>query len=94
MSLPNMLVIRSVIGTKKTAVYVGLVVVMATIVWTQALLVITNTQLSMVSSMLNSIVTIVGVATVTHITVRCRQYGRTLGPVASLRRTLLELLST
>jgi len=31
LSLPNMLVIRGVIGTKKTAVYVGLVVVMATI---------------------------------------------------------------
>lgn len=31
LSLPNMLVIRSVIGTKKTAVYVFLVVVMATI---------------------------------------------------------------
>ncbi|AQT67142.1 putative permease [Anaerohalosphaera lusitana] len=31
LSLPNMLVIRSVMGTKKTAVYVGLVVVMATI---------------------------------------------------------------
>ena len=31
LSLPNMLVIRSVIGTKKTVVYVMLVVVMATI---------------------------------------------------------------
>jgi hypothetical protein len=31
LSLPNMLVIRSVIGTRKTAVFVGLVVVMATI---------------------------------------------------------------
>ena len=31
LSLPSMLVIRSVIGTKKTAVYVGLVVVMATV---------------------------------------------------------------
>ena len=31
LSLPNMLVIRSVIGTQKTAVYVSLVVVMATI---------------------------------------------------------------
>lgn len=31
LSLPNMLVIRSVIGTKKTLVYVSLVVVMATI---------------------------------------------------------------
>ncbi len=31
LSLPNMLVIRSVLGTKKTLVFVGLVVVMATI---------------------------------------------------------------
>ena len=31
LSLPNMLVIRSVMGTKKTAVYVALVVVMATV---------------------------------------------------------------
>lgn len=31
LSLPNMLVIRSVMGTKKTAVFVGLVMVMATI---------------------------------------------------------------
>jgi uncharacterized membrane protein YraQ (UPF0718 family) len=30
LSLPNMLVIRSVLGTKKTAVFVGLVVIMAT----------------------------------------------------------------
>ncbi len=31
LSLPNMLVIRSIIGTKKTLVYIGLVVVMATV---------------------------------------------------------------
>jgi hypothetical protein len=31
LSLPNMLVIRSVIGTKKTLVFVSLVVVLATI---------------------------------------------------------------
>ena len=31
LSLPNMLVIRSVIGTQKTLVYVSLVVIMATI---------------------------------------------------------------
>jgi hypothetical protein len=31
LSLPSMLVIRGIIGTKKTAVYVALVVVMATI---------------------------------------------------------------
>ena len=31
LSLPNMLVIRSVMGTKKTIVFVGLVIVMSTI---------------------------------------------------------------
>jgi len=31
LSLPNMLVIRSIIGTKKTLVFIGLVVVMATL---------------------------------------------------------------
>ena len=31
LSLPNMLVIRGVIGTKKTTIYIGLVVIMATI---------------------------------------------------------------
>ena len=31
LSLPNMLVIRSVIGTKKTTVFVALVVIMATL---------------------------------------------------------------
>jgi uncharacterized membrane protein YraQ (UPF0718 family) len=31
LSLPNMLVIRSVMGTKKTVVFVSLVVIMATI---------------------------------------------------------------
>ncbi|MFO7815401.1 MAG: permease, partial [Halanaerobiales bacterium] len=30
LSLPNMLVIRSVMGTKKTLVFIGLVVVMST----------------------------------------------------------------
>jgi hypothetical protein len=31
LSLPNMLVIRSIMGTKKTVVFVSLVIVMATI---------------------------------------------------------------
>ena len=31
LSLPNMLVIRSVVGIKKTLVYIGLVIIMATL---------------------------------------------------------------
>lgn len=69
-----------------------LVVVMATIVWTQALLVVTNTELSMVSSMLNSLATIISVATATHITIRFREYRHTRDRVDALRITFIELL--
>ena len=31
LSLPNMMVIRSIIGTRKTLTYIGLVVIMATL---------------------------------------------------------------
>lgn len=46
-----------------------LLVVVVTIRWTEAALVLSGVKLSMVSSMLNSLVTIIGVATVTHIAV-------------------------
>ena len=53
-----------------------LAVVEATLVWTKALLVLSRMQLSMVSSMLNSLVTIIGIATVMHLTVRFRDARR------------------
>lgn len=49
-----------------------LVVVQVTLIWTKALLVVSDMQLSMVSSMLDSLVTIIVIATVTHLTVRFR----------------------
>ncbi|MDA1016810.1 MAG: MMPL family transporter, partial [Planctomycetota bacterium] len=69
-----------------------LIVVMSTIVWTQALLVVSAVELSMVSSMLNSLSTIISVATVTHITVRFREHRAALDRVAALRVTFAELL--
>ena len=65
-----------------------LVVPIAVVQWslliTQALLVLSGLQLSMVSSMLTAIVTVVGVATVMHLIVHVREL-RTPGPHAARR---------
>ena len=68
-----------------------LIVVQVTLVWTKALLVLSGMQLSMVSSMLNSLVTIIGIATVMHITLHYRENRFTKNPVEALRQTMLEL---
>lgn len=59
---------------------------------TQALLVMGEAKLSMVSSMLNSLVTIIGVATVTHIAVNYRSQRNRLEPVPALTQSLRQLL--
>lgn len=69
-----------------------LLVVHVTIIWTKALLVISGIRMSMVSSMLNSIVTIIGIATVMHVTVRYRDHRLTKDPEEALRQTILELV--
>ncbi|MDP7275188.1 MAG: MMPL family transporter [Planctomycetaceae bacterium] len=72
-------------------VLLPLAVVVAAITWTEALLAISGMRLSMVSSMLNSLVTIIGIATVTHVTVHYRELRRECERVAALERTLREL---
>ena len=56
------------------------------------MLVIGGVRLSMVSSMMNSLVTIIGVATVMHLTVHFRRERQTFGREEAARRTLAELL--
>ena len=73
-------------------VLLPLVIVVLTIRFTEALLVLSGTKLSMVSSMLNSLVTIIGVATATHIAVGFRERRVTLPRQEALRATLVELL--
>lgn len=69
-----------------------LIVVFVTVVWTRALLVILQMQLSMVSSMLNSLVTIIGVATVIHIALAFRERrAHLLGRIEALTETLVEM---
>lgn len=66
-------------------------VVLAAILWTRAILAISGMELTIVSSMLNSLITIVGVATAIHVIVHYRDYGRTEPPKPALRRTGVEL---
>ncbi len=73
-------------------VLLPLLIVVVTIRWTEALFVISGVQLSMVSSMLNSLVTIIGVATVTHLAVHYREFRKTLDRKATLTATLSRLL--
>lgn len=72
-------------------VLLPLLVVVSAIVWTEAILVVSGMQLSMVSSLLNSLLTIVGVATVTHVTVHYRELRSELERTAALKKTLVEL---
>lgn len=68
-----------------------LLVVQVALLWTKALLVVSHLQLSMVSSMLNSLITIIGISTVMHVIVRFREKSATQDRVTALRETLLEL---
>jgi predicted RND superfamily exporter protein len=73
-------------------VLIPIAVVQWTAWTTQALLVALELRLSMVSSMLSAIITVVGVATVMHITVRYREErARGLGPTAAFRAAGIAL---
>ena len=73
-------------------VVLPILIVVATITWTEAVLVLSGLQLSMVSSMLNSLVTIIGVATVTHLAVHFREIRQTHDRQTAISLTLSRLL--
>ncbi|MCY2964117.1 MAG: MMPL family transporter, partial [Planctomycetota bacterium] len=70
---------------------VPVAVVWVTIVWTRAILVAFDFRLSMVSSMLTSLVTIIGVATVIHVIVRYQELRPNRSPAEALRDALQQL---
>jgi uncharacterized protein len=72
-------------------VLLSIVLVAVTVVWTKAILVVCGMRLSMVSSMLNSLVTIVGIATVMRLMVYYREQRSSFEPVESFRKTAIEL---
>lgn len=66
-------------------VILPLLVVHITIIWTRASLAVSGLKLSMVSSMLNSLVTIIGIAVVTHVTVTFRDLRKDHDRVAAFK---------
>ncbi len=68
-----------------------ILIVHATLIWTKAILVLTGMQLSMVSSMLTSLITIIGVATTIHVTVHFRERRKHADRTEALRGTLYDL---
>ena len=69
-----------------------LLVVIASVVWTRAALVLSEIPLSMVSSMLNSLVTIIGIATVVHVAVQFRERRNAGHPREEALRLSIEVL--
>jgi hypothetical protein len=72
-------------------VVLSIVLVAATVAWTKTILVLCGMRLSMVSSMLNSLVTIVGIATVMRLMVYYREQRASYDPVEAFRKTIVEL---
>ncbi|MGE3315212.1 MAG: RND family transporter, partial [Planctomycetaceae bacterium] len=66
-------------------------VVVVAIIWTKAILELSGLRLSMVSSILNSLVTVVGIAIVTHVMLHYREERREHPRIESLRRTFIIL---
>jgi len=72
-------------------VLASLGIVITSVVCTRALLVLFGSQLSMVSSMLNSLVTIISISTTTHIIVYYRELRATLNARDAATQTLSDL---
>lgn len=70
-----------------------LLVVQPTLLWTKGLLATTGIRLSMVSSMLSSLTTIIGVATVMHVAVEFREARIRLDRTAAFREVFHRLAS-
>ncbi|WP_339909706.1 efflux RND transporter permease subunit [Symmachiella dynata] len=68
-----------------------ILIVHATLIWTKAILVLSGMQLSMVSSMLTSLITIIGVATSIHLTVHFRERRKHADRTEALRQTFIDL---
>ncbi len=72
-------------------VVLPLIVVIVSITWTEAILVLSRMKLSMVSSMLNSLMTIISVQTAMHVSLYFREQHRSASPIEALRRSMIEL---
>ena len=92
-SLILLAVVLLVLQQRLRWVLLPLVMVVVSLTWTEAVLVLSGLRLSMVSSMLNSLMTIVSVQTGMHVSLYFRDQHRELSPAAALRRSMIELAS-
>ncbi|MFN0054000.1 MAG: efflux RND transporter permease subunit [Planctomycetales bacterium] len=90
-SLVLLVVVILVIFKNLRWVLLPIIVVQVTLLWTKALLVVSGIQLTMVSSILESLVTIIGVATVMHLSLVYCEARRELDRAAALAHTLAQL---
>ncbi len=83
-----LLVVLGVLFRRLRWVVLPLAVVHVTLVWTKALLWLTEAQMSMVSTTLTALVTVIGVATVVQVTARYREERERLEVRDALLRTM------
>jgi predicted RND superfamily exporter protein len=73
-------------------VVLPLAIVQVTLVWTRALMALTDVQLSVIGSMTTALVTVIGIATTIHIAVRYREESERAGEGAdALERALVRV---
>ena len=70
-------------------VAIPLLLVHIAVIWTKAILVLTHVELTMVSTMLTSLVSVIGIATAVHLTVRYQELRSVLSPREAMRQTLV-----
>lgn len=90
-SLALLVVVILVLFRNLRWVLLPVLIVQATLIWTKAILVLSRIQLSMVSSILESLVTIIGVATVMHLSLVYCELRSSLDRTAALKRTMTLL---
>ncbi|WP_437229060.1 efflux RND transporter permease subunit [Planctomicrobium sp. SH661] len=72
-------------------VVLPILIIQATLLWTCGLLQLSGIRLSMVSSMLTSLITVIAIATTTHITVIYREHRNTLDRFEAFKVTFATL---
>lgn len=72
-------------------VLLPIVVIHITLLWTRGVLYLSGLKLSMVSSMLTSLITIIVIATLMHVTVTYREFRATLSRMEAYQQTVARL---
>jgi len=86
-----LLIVLAILFRSPRWIALPLVVVHIGLIWTKALVYLSGVTLTMISSVLTAMVTVIGVATVMHATVRYRDLRSNSDPHSALHRTLCDV---